>query len=100
VEQRLAMSNENNPPNKTDRYLEKLKFYEGLNIMAEKISPTNSALVWVNALAVLGICILAKLSAPWYVFVILGLLGITSMLAVRRDKHAKGSNSSTHQDSS
>jgi|ERR1043165_3886559 hypothetical protein len=97
------MSSETNGPSKNDRYQEKQKFYEGLNVLPKKVSQANSALILVNALSVGGLCTLAKFNAPWFTYLILAFFATKdSALAVWREKNAKriNSRSNSRKDSS
>jgi hypothetical protein len=103
MEPRLVMSNDTNNSDNNDRFEQKLRFYDGLNVSAlpKNLSKANSALIWVNALSIIGLCGLAKYSAPWYGYVIITFLGTqASLLAIWREKDVQRNTNSSIKDSS
>lgn len=77
-------------PHGKDRYEQKLRLYDGLNVLPKNVSRPNCAVIWIAAITTGGLPALALAKAPWYSYLILFALSVTyCLLAVWREKHAK-----------
>jgi hypothetical protein len=83
-------NNDDTNHNGTDRFAQKLKFYDGLRILPNNVSRANSAIIWIAAICTIGIGIIAEVKGPWYAYLIIVLLSLKYCLfAVWREKNAK-----------
>jgi hypothetical protein len=73
-----------------DRYTEKLRLYDGLRVLPNKVSRANSAVIWIAAIHTAAFSTLAVAHTQWFVYLIVFANSvICCSLAVWREKNAK-----------
>jgi hypothetical protein len=73
-----------------DRYAERVRFYDGLTALPNKVSRPNSAVILIAVAQVPVLPALAVARAPWFAYLALFATSVLyCSLAVWREKHAK-----------
>jgi hypothetical protein len=75
-----------------DRFAQKLKLYANLDVIPQKVSRANSAVILIAGVCVGGLVGLAWCKAPWYSYLVLAVVSVIYCgFAVWREKDDKSS---------
>ncbi|MFZ1072506.1 MAG: hypothetical protein WAO21_03630 [Verrucomicrobiia bacterium] len=73
-----------------DRFSQKLKLYESLHVLPNKVPRAKSAVVLIAAICAIALCVIAEVKAPWFAYLtLLGLAVILCLFAVWPNENAK-----------
>ena len=73
-----------------DRFSQKLKLYESLHVLPNKVPRAKSAVVLIAAICATALCVIAEAKAPWFAYLaLLGLAVILCLFAVWPNENAK-----------
>ena len=85
----MAESNNRRRQHGEDRYTQKLRFYDGLRVLPNKVSRANGAVIWIAAINTAGFPALAVAGGPWFSYLILLASSVVyCSFAVWREKNA------------